>query len=154
MKIYLAARYSRIDEINRYADQLRALGFEITSRWLEGNHQAENDQLGTGAAAERFAQEDWHDLQSAELVVSFTEAPRTSNSRGGRHVEFGAALAWGKTCIVVGPRENVFHCLPDVTVFHSWESFMHGLRSGLEAHEVDRSAVLRDALAFAIEGQP
>jgi len=45
-------------------------------------------------------------------VITFTETPRSSNSRGGRHVEFGIALGMRKRAVVIGPRENVFHCLP------------------------------------------
>ena len=36
MKIYLAARYSRIEELNVYAQELRDMGYEVTSRWLLG----------------------------------------------------------------------------------------------------------------------
>lgn len=60
----------------------------------------------------RFADEDFCDLGSASVLVCFTEEPRTTNSRGGRHVEFGIALGMGKPCVVVGPYETVFHCLP------------------------------------------
>lgn len=109
--VYLAARYSRRLELCGYAAHLEALGHTVTSRWLLGNHQAENDELHRGAAAERFAREDLADLAAAAVVVAFTEPPRTSTSRGGRHVEFGYALALGKPICIVGPRENVFGCL-------------------------------------------
>ena len=98
MKIYLAARYSRIDELNRYANDLRAMGHIITSRWLQGAHQIGDDGLSEEASRaerERFAMEDWADLMAADCCISFTEPPRSSNSRGGRHVEFGAAVAAG-----------------------------------------------------------
>jgi nucleoside 2-deoxyribosyltransferase len=120
IKIYLAARYSRREELCGYRSQLQALGYTVTSRWLNGNHQISDDGLSAQAKEEeriRFAQEDWEDLMNADVCISFTEEPRSSNSRGGRHVEFGAALAAGKPCIVVGPRENVFHCLPQVIVY-------------------------------------
>lgn len=123
MKVYLAARYSRREELCGNADDLRALGHESTARWLFGNHQLTDAQLSTEGTAEqrqRFAMEDWADLMAAELCVSFTEEPRSSNSRGGRHVEYGAALATGIGCIVVGPAENVFHCLPALTRFETW----------------------------------
>ena len=113
MRIYLASRYSRRLEIVEYKEQLHALGHVVTSRWLQGNHQAENDDLYRGAAAERFAREDVDDLRSAERLIAFTEEPRTTTSRGGRHVEFGYALAVGMPILVVGPREHVFCCLVD-----------------------------------------
>ncbi len=117
-KIYLAARYSRREELCAYRDTLRELGYVVVSRWLNGDHQIDDKGLseeGSAAERERFAQEDWDDLMSAEICISFTEPPRTPNaSRGGRHVEFGAARAAGKRSIVVGHRENVFHCFRDV----------------------------------------
>ena len=122
MKIYLAARYSRRDELCGYKRELEAMGHEVTARWLFGDHQVSDADLNAGLpdVRIRFAREDWADLMGAGCCISFTEAPRSSNSRGGRHVEFGAALAMGKQCIVVGPRENVFHCLPDVIHFETW----------------------------------
>jgi hypothetical protein len=134
VRIYLAARYSRRLELCEYRAQLQAIGHEVTSRWLNGAHQVylDGEPLGPeqealiesgGAAPElrgRFAAEDWNDLTSADLVINFTEPPRSKASRGGRHVEFGAALALEIRCIVVGPRENVFHCLPEVAWFETW----------------------------------
>lgn len=109
------------------AAMLGAQGHTITSRWLLGDHQIDDAGLSLEAKAEerqRFAMEDWADLMSADMCISFTEEPRGTNSRGGRHVEFGAALAAGKRCIVIGPRENVFHCLPSVEVYETFSKFM------------------------------
>ncbi len=78
---------------------------------------------------QRFAEEDYQDLCTCAVTISFTEIPRTSTSRGGRHVEFGIALALGQQVWVVGPRENVFHCLPDVKSFDAWEDVMSHLRN-------------------------
>jgi hypothetical protein len=129
-RVYLAARYSRRAELCGYAEQLRSLGFEVTSRWLAGDHQIDDAGLSVEAKESertRFALEDWEDLMRAQVCISFTEAPRSSNSRGGRHVEFGAAMAMDQTCYVVGPRENVFHCLPWVARFDAWEDFAASL---------------------------
>jgi hypothetical protein len=121
--VYLCSRYSRFPEMQKYADQLRGIGFKVSSRWIEGNHQLQ-DGVSTQAADEegkRFALEDWDDLKRAGIVIAFTEPPRGNNSRGGRHVEYGAALAMGKRCIVIGTRENVFHLLPQVERFDAFE---------------------------------
>ncbi len=123
MKIYLASRYSRYLEMQEYRDELAQLGHRIVSRWIEGDHQIDDAGLSLQAKeAERirFAEEDRIDLLSADCVISFTEVPRGSNSRGGRHVEFGMALARGMKLLVVGHRENVFHCLPEVEFHPSW----------------------------------
>lgn len=136
MKIYLAARYSRRDELVQYAGQLKKMGHEVTSRWIAGNHQISDNGLSDEAhEAERtrFACEDWQDLWSAEMTISFTEPPRGSNSRGGRHVEFGAALAFGQRVIVIGHRENVFHCLPNVEFFSTGNDFLFSHSADLES---------------------
>ena len=120
MNLYLAARYSRRLELCDYAASMEARGHHITSRWLLGSHQAENDQLQRGAEAERFAAEDLDDVRRAHAVIAFTEPPRSNTSRGGRHVEFGYALGLGIPLVIVGPRENVFGCLVDQ--FEGWET--------------------------------
>lgn len=124
-----------------YAEALHEIGIEVTSRWIHGAHQATFDGSPLGPEREalfeeghasmlvqrrEFAQHDWDDLMAADMVVSFTEKPRdATTSRGGRHVEFGAAMAAGKRLIVIGYRENVFHCLPQVEFFKTWDQALY-----------------------------
>lgn len=122
MKIYLASRYSRIAEMQAVAADLVALGHTVTSRWIMGLHAATDDRLEEHAIlTRRFAMEDLEDVHNADCCISFTEPARTGPTRGGRHVEFGAALAWGKRCYVIGHRENVFHYLPEARFFPAWK---------------------------------
>lgn len=126
-KIYLASRYSRYLEMQGYRSVLENYGHKITSRWINGKHQVDDAGLSVEAVEHervRFAQEDLEDLLAADWVISFTEKPRSSNSRGGRHVEFGIALALEKVLVVIGYRENVFHCLPEVMYYQHWEDFI------------------------------
>lgn len=120
MKIYLAARYSRRDQMRELAAELRRLGHTVTSRWLGGTHElgpeGRSVEAETRLRAE-FAREDLDDVLAADCVVSVTEAPDAKPSRGGRHVEFGVGLALGKRLVVIGHRENVFHTLPQVEFF-------------------------------------
>lgn len=137
MRFYLAARYSRREELCLYRAALEALGHTVTSRWLNGDHQISDKGLSDGdayAVSERvrFALEDWDDLEAADAVISFTEPPRSNHSRGGRHVEFGGALAMRKICYVVGYRENVFHCLPWIAFFETWEALLDHFRRWTE----------------------
>lgn len=122
-KVYLAARYSRYPEMQVYAAQLARRGIDVTGRWILGDHELRSaGQAEADEWAVRWAQEDWDDLCAADTVVSFTEGPSgPGRARGGRHVEFGAALAMGKRLIVVGFRENVFHYLPHVEYVATWE---------------------------------
>jgi len=117
------------------------MGHKVTSRWLNGSYQISNSGTPIGETGEtlvegddggqtpeaarlrlNFAIEDVRDVQAAEIVISFTEPPRSTASRGGRHVEFGYALAAGKRVWVVGYRENVFHWLANVEFFECWET--------------------------------
>ncbi len=36
VRIYLAARYGRIEELRGYAEELRAMGYVVEARWLDG----------------------------------------------------------------------------------------------------------------------
>lgn len=116
MKIYLAGRYSRRDELRAVREKLLRAGHVVTSNWLDTEWEGKDDS-GSSAAPpeyrEKHAVEDMDDVLRADCVVSFTE-PARSGGRGGRHVEFGIALAAGKRVIVVGHRENLFHHHPRV----------------------------------------
>jgi len=128
---YLAARYSRREELCTYANDLRTMGVQITSRWLNGAHHATDEELmlpGREQLRKRFALEDWEDLLAADLLIAFTDPLRSATSRGGRHVEFGMALGMGKRILVVGPLENVFYCLPWVEVVPDWSVALLRLR--------------------------
>lgn len=111
MKIYLASRYSRREEMEGYANRLIEAGFEVVSRWVYGGEEGKTD--------EEIALFDLEDVERADLVLSFTEPYRSSNIGGGRHVEFGYALALGILVDIVGEKETVFHHHPKV---HQWKS--------------------------------
>ena len=112
MRIYIASRYDRRFEMLGITGVLMRAGHSVTSRWIEGR----------GDGPEVAAAEDFEDVLRADCLVSFTEEPAagvTWAARGGRHVEFGLALAAGKRLCVVGPRENIFHFLPRVEVYRN-----------------------------------
>lgn len=140
MNIYLAARYSRRLELCGYREQLRQLGHDVPAVWLNGSHQisdrgapigehgealVEGDAGGDPEEAailrQKFAQEDLRDVMLCDLLIAFTEPPRSSASRGGRHVELGLALGMGKHVWIVGPRENIFCWLEGVRQFETFE---------------------------------
>lgn len=122
MKIYLAARFARRDEIKQYAEELKAAGLVVTARWPYSDHAPEwGMKEYTPAMSEEISQVDWDDLQAADTVVNFTEPPDFLAPRGSRHVEFGAGLAWGKQSVVVGYKENFFHYRKEVVFFPTWE---------------------------------
>ena len=146
--IYLAARYSRRLELCVYRAKLAAAGFRVQAQWLNGEHQISDDGVPIGEDGEsliegalrpgerlspdnqseratalrrRFAADDFRDVTSCQLLIAFTEEPRSSASRGGRHVELGIALGQMKRVWIVGPRENIFCWLDDVRQFRTFE---------------------------------
>lgn len=128
--IYLAGPYPRRAEIDGCRKDLERLGFVVTSRWLDPSKEAQSDPtigkdgLDPTAMAlnDRISRNDIADIMAADVVVSFTEPEGADvrNLRGGRHVEFGIALAWDKKLVIVGRRETVFHYLDDVWQFDTW----------------------------------
>ena len=121
--VYLAARFGRADEMLRVrAEELEARGVEVTSRWFRGSHAWSGVPDGDLPLDEqaRFALEDLDDIDVADGFVCFTQEEGSPYSRGGRHVELGYALAWGKPIFLFGPRENVFYCHPSVRRFANW----------------------------------
>lgn len=116
MKFYIAARFSRRPEAHALAKQLNELGHTCTATWIT------DDSHVTGSDMD-CALHDCRDVMACDTLIALTEVPR-GNSRGGRHVEFGMALAANKECVVIGPRETVFHYLPNVKHFPTVAAFM------------------------------
>lgn len=138
-KIYLAARYSRNAEMRGVRDVLESLpgnNYTVTSRWIDLHPDVVGD-FSTSFTADDLntqpdrcaplGQHDLNDIDAADWVLNFTCG---TGGKGGRHVEFGYALATGKRLFVVGPRENVFHALPQVDHYPTWRAFVVRLCGG------------------------
>lgn len=123
--VYITGRVARVEEIKAFAASLTERGWKVQARWMAGVGKVIPDY-----AVE--AQNRAADVVGADVVVVFTEDPArtggretmrmpapSTKTRGGRHVEFGMALALHKRIIVVGLTENVHYHLPTVTVVPS-----------------------------------
>lgn len=119
MKIYLAALYSRRADMEHRADILKACGFEICARWVYGGEE--------GLTREQIALLDLEDVDACDTLLLFTEPYGSFNRGGGRHAEFGYALAKGKKVVVIGDREHVFCHHPDVEVYPTLELWVASL---------------------------
>lgn len=98
-----------------YAQQLRALGFEVTSRWLDeqdkgGTTDLTDEDGGTQLdkkdMAVAFAVRDIRNILVSDTIIEFN--PGKALIRNTRLAELGGALFLGKQCIVIGP-ENPKH---------------------------------------------
>ena len=117
MKVYLAALFSRRAEMETYANKIAENGHEITARWVYGGED--------GLSRTEIALMDIEDVDRADAIISFTHPRGTMTTGGGRHVEFGYALAKGKKLIVIGAYENVFHHMPNVQIYSDLDSWLY-----------------------------
>ena len=105
MKVYIAAPYVRRQAAQWLRGTLETAGVEVTSRWLSELNN--NDHAG--------AQMDLDDVDAADAIILYNP-PNFHREGGGRHVEFGYAIAQGKRLILVGTPSVIFHYLDSVEV--------------------------------------
>lgn len=122
--IYLAAPYRRRNELRDIAEELQSFGVRVTSRWLLEDFSL-NVQLGElpEKVNTDIATMDLTDILAADGMLFFAEDANNQPPRGGRHVEFGYALAEGLQMYVIGDKENIFHYLPNVHHFATFNDF-------------------------------
>lgn len=136
MKIYLASRWGRKEEMKEVAAKIKLMGHEITSEWIdEGSMDQEYNYGGENwnpseVMANYTARRDFYGINKCSLLVIFTDYS-PDGTTGGRHVEFGAAYVMGKLTIVVGPQTNPFLYLSDHHFdteedFYKWLGSFHG----------------------------
>lgn len=125
MKVYIAARYSRKDEVARIAAILFGHGIYVTSTWHLESHDG-GVQLAEvhDETLHAYAERDLAEIREADTLLFMAESDQTWNRRGGRHVEFGYALALNRNIAVVGPRENIFHYIPTVRHYSTLAEFI------------------------------
>lgn len=114
MKLYLAASFRAQQRMLEFAEYLAGRGYEVTSRWIyqkEGGALELHNIKNHPEELARYAVIDMQDIDVADVVVVFSWVDSTT---GGFHTEFGYALGKEKPLVVVGPRLNIFHCLPQV----------------------------------------
>ena len=117
-KIYISSTYARKHEAEDLAARIHALGqniYEVVSTWHTSPPTAD-DGISDGLSFDdqkKFAKVDLEEVESCDLLIALTEGKASPYSGGGRHVEFGYALALGKDTWVIGPTENIFHTLSD-----------------------------------------
>lgn len=136
MRVYLAAPYGSRDIVREYALQLTRIGFEVTSSWLNEQHEI---NAGTQHAASALsddqvsghAYDDLRDVERSHLFVLFTATAVGVEGGGGRHIETGyfVATAGASNIVVVGEPENIFHRMATVTVVADWHEAVVELSS-------------------------
>lgn len=105
---YLAAMYAYRVDVLPIAALLMMNGHTVQAAWLNGTH----DDDGIGSPKD-WALQDLQDIESATHVVLFNLPTGEPEPSAGRHIEYGYALAKGKTVIVVGGGDSVYFELAD-----------------------------------------
>ena len=115
MKLYLAAKFEQKMEMRKIRDFLTNEGHEVTSRWLDVEHEEDKSHTVTDEMRIEYAAMDVADVLAADALIAFANPRSEPAIGGGRHVEFGIALQAGRDIIVVGPKgEHIFHWCQDV----------------------------------------
>lgn len=138
MKFYLAAKFSKYKILQGVKRDLEIAGHTVTSRWIDSKHSINTNNMTQREIEHenmRFALEDIDDLYNADSSINFTQEPTAEIMRGGRHVEFGISLHIHKRIFVIGPRENIFHCLPAVEHYIDYLEFKRCFLLGMERRE-------------------
>ena len=128
MNIYLASPYKSLEIVEARAEQLRALGHIVTSRW-HTRPKVDYDPTQTPKDWEAEADADLIDIARANMLVLCLEVP-SLKGHGGKDFEAGYAYAAGIWVVTVGPRQNVFHFLEDITNYPSWDQFLEERTNG------------------------
>lgn len=139
---YIAGRFERRDEFLDVERQLAIDHITSVTRWL---HMETDMRTNSDDKIQQFALMDLEDVRNADFLLAFaenlTDTMAEGNedciefgidnqmyvpaiwARGGRHVEFGIAIAEGLDIVVVGPRENIFHYLGDAAKMRHFPTF-------------------------------
>ncbi len=108
--VYIAAPYELRPVAKAARVALEQAGVMVIARWLDA--QAQDSDVE--------ARKDLVDIYQANALVALNPPEWACLGTGGRHVEFGFALAHRKLIVLVGARTNVFHqhsdihCVPDI----------------------------------------
>lgn len=118
--------------------RLEVAGYDVNSRWIDPapefvdrdfTVEAMNDSPTSVIAASVHARRDLLDIATCDAFVVFTGRV----TKGGRHVELGYALGLLEcsgirpAVILVGKRENIFHCLPTVACVDNVDEMLNKL---------------------------
>lgn len=122
MKIYLAAQFKEQALMREWRNKLTATGHTITSSWLDVNESTETTQAAIEAV------KDLREIKEAHCIISHTLKRGDLFTGGGRHIEYGYALALDKLMINVGGIESVFHEIPTVIRRNSIEEVIKLLK--------------------------
>lgn len=121
MKIYVAGHNQK--EAISVADILQEAGHVITSSWLHEDFEKTGEY--THEQKESIACRDIREIYHSDAIVMLSSPRRVA---GGKFVEFGVAIGYGKKLFLIGARENMLMYFGPINQFSTVEDL---LSSGL-----------------------
>ena len=115
MNIYFAASKHHIDRLDQAAVRIKRAGHVIVSKWI---------WFPDDMPRQEMANRDIEDVAKCDILVEIT-----GSGKGGRHVEFGYALAFDKQLAIIGDREHIFHEMHRVRQFADLDEFLDYLEA-------------------------
>jgi len=106
-RVYIAAPFPLKHMAITLRFGLKSVGIVCSSRWLD---------LPTDEWSESAALADLSDVESSSMLIAINPKDWAIKGTGGRHVEFGYAVARDRPIVLIGERTNVFHHLPNIQV--------------------------------------
>jgi hypothetical protein len=120
LSVYLSAAYSEKNRVKQFALRLHNFGIKVTSTWMDESYEPD---VKMSDVPESFLKEtacnDCSEMDEAEIMVLFSVPCTTLTVRGGKHFETGYMVHSGKEVYVIGPKENIFHHLSNMTHFEN-----------------------------------
>lgn len=127
MTVYIAAPFVHREIAKAAREYLAGHGIGCTSRWLDSH--APGDDMSNSVLMMNEALEDLYDINKADALVLLNYPELARAGGGGKHVEFGYAVAMKIPVYVIGKRTTVFHFLPNITVVPSLDDAIPHLQA-------------------------
>jgi len=121
LNIYIAAAWSRREEMKKLTKELERdiPDLIVNARWIKIEPPEKTFWQRTPRENTRLAMEDQEDAVTSDVLIRFSDdlSAKMVSARlatGSRMVEMGMAIMAGVPVIVVGGKQNLFDCLPQV----------------------------------------
>jgi nucleoside 2-deoxyribosyltransferase len=130
--VYIASRFKNARVVEALSAKIESI--DPTIRCIQTWSFKAADALSVNSVpthvgmAARVARADLAEIDVAQVIVALTQ-DCDDKIPGGMHVEFGYAMARGLRLVVVGPRMNVFHYLPDVIHYDTIDAFLADIQA-------------------------
>jgi hypothetical protein len=120
LSVYIAAPFPLREIARDVCRYLQINGCDITASWLFIDDMPDADPA---------ARLDLADVDRAQVLVLINPLKWKQDGTGGRHTEFGYAMAAGKRLVILGARTNLFHHRSDVELVDDVPAWIVRLRA-------------------------